>query len=56
MTDVATGKPVNARLIVAGLISLTMVTGVIGALGAPMVPAIAEEEGCLSPLPSGASR
>lgn len=33
------------RLVVAGLVSLTMVTGVIGSLGAPLVPEIAVAEG-----------
>lgn len=32
-------------LLLAGLTSLTMVSGVVGSLGAPLVPAIAEREG-----------
>ncbi len=33
------------RFLVAGLITLTMVTGVVGSLGAPLVPEIAASEG-----------
>ena len=36
---------VRPRRLLLGLMTLTMVTGVVGSLGAPLVPAIAEREG-----------
>ncbi len=41
--DPTTGQA--PRYLVPGLIALTMVTGVVGSLGAPLVPEIAAEEG-----------
>ena len=44
---VAADRPavVRPRRVLLGLMTLTMVTGVVGSLGAPLVPAIAEREG-----------